>query len=48
MVDPRVIAKVFVKYDYAVWNTLGNDAPTAMWDELADSFGLGDIYHVGL
>lgn len=48
LVDPKIVAKVFLKYDYPVWNTLGDDAPTAMWDELADIFGLGDVYHVDL
>lgn len=48
LVDPQVVAKVFVKYDYAVWSTLGDDAPIAMWDELADIFGLGEVYHVDL
>ena len=40
MADPKTVAKVYLKYDFPTWSVLEDDAPCAMWDELAETFGL--------
>ena len=48
MVDPKEVAEIFLRHDYPFWNILGEDAPTEMWDILAQHFGLSTVYHVDL
>ena len=48
MVDPKEVAEIFLRHDYPFWNILGEDAPTEMWDILAQHFGLSAVYHVDL
>ena len=48
MVDPKDVADIFLKHDYPVWNVLGEDAPTAMWEELARKFGLDIVEYVDI
>ena len=39
-VNPQEIAKILLEYDYPVWRVLGEDAPSAMWEDLGRKFGL--------
>lgn len=48
MVDPKEVAKIFLEYGYHVWKVLGEDAPTGMWDDLAEHFGLDSVDSVDL
>ena len=48
MVDPKEVAKIFLEYGYQVWNVLGEDAPMAMWDDLASHFGLETVDSVDM
>ena len=48
MVDPKDVAKIFLEYGYHVWNVLGEEAPMAMWDDLAEHFGLYAVESVDL
>ena len=48
MVEPATAAKIMLKYEYPVYKVLEEDAPQAMWDELAEMVGLGEVYSVDL
>lgn len=48
MVDPKEIAPIMLKYDYPIYHTLGEDAPSGMWTELATHFGLENVTSVDL
>ena len=48
MVDPKDVAQLFLEYDYPVWSVLEEDAPTAMWDDLARFYGLESVSSVDL
>ena len=48
MVEPAIIAKIMLKYEYPVYKVLEEDAPQAMWDELAEMVGLGEVYGVDI
>lgn len=48
MVNPKEVAKIFLEYGYQVWNVLGEDAPMAMWDDLASHFGLETVDSVDM
>ena len=48
MVDPKEVARVFLRYDYSIWKVLELDAPDGMWDELARIFGLKTVSSVDL
>lgn len=43
MVDPKPVAKIILEYDYPLYAFFEEDAPQAMWDELAECFGLRSI-----
>ena len=43
MVDPKEIAPILLKYDYPVFAILEEESPQAMWDELAEHFGLSRV-----
>lgn len=47
-VDPRIAAKIFLKYGYSTYAVLELDAPQEMWDELAEIFGLKHVLVVDL
>lgn len=47
-VDPKDVAKIMLAYDYPTWETLMEDAPEAMWDALADKFGLASVSMVDI
>lgn len=46
MVDAAIVAKVYLEYDFPTWVTLGDDAPTGMWDELASICGIKEVCSV--
>ena len=48
MVEPSIVAKIMLKYEYPVYKVLEEDAPQAMWDELAEMVGLGEVYGVDI
>ena len=48
MVDPKEVAKIFLEYEYPLWDILEEDAPTVMWDDLAEHFGLDAVESVDL
>jgi len=48
LVDPKDVAQVFLDYDFALWDTVVGEAPTAMWDRLAGIYGLRDVSAVDL
>lgn len=48
MVDPKNVAKVLLRYDYATWRVLEEDAPNEMWEELGREFGLKTVCSVDL
>ena len=48
MVEPSVIAKIMLKYEYPVYKVLEEDAPQGMWDELAEYVGLGEVYGIDI
>lgn len=43
LVDPREVADILLKYDYPIFAVLKEEPPQAMWDELADRFGLDSV-----
>ena len=48
MVDPKEAASIMLGYNYPVWSILMEDAPDAMWRDLARKFGLASVYSVDL
>lgn len=40
MIDPKPVAKILLHYDYPIFRILDEDAPDAMWEELARLVGL--------
>lgn len=48
LVDPKDVAQVFLDYDFALWDTVVGEAPDAMWDRLAEIYGLYRVYEVDL
>lgn len=48
MVDPKYVARIFLQYDYPVWEVLGEDAPDEMWEKMARLFGLASVSSVDL
>ena len=48
MVEPSIVAKIMLKYEYPVYKVLEEDEPQAMWNELAEMVGLGEVYGVDI
>ena len=48
MVDPKDAARIMLEYNYPVWNILMEDAPDAMWRELARKYGIAVVSSVDL
>ncbi|SFG86906.1 hypothetical protein [Enterocloster clostridioformis] len=48
MVDPQLVARIALKYDYPLYLVLGLDHPDTMWDELAHIFGLCSVFEIDL
>ena len=43
MVNPKDVAKILLKYDFPIYEVLGDEAPQGMWDDLAEQFGVGAV-----
>ena len=48
MVDPAKAAKIMLDYDYPTYSCLMQDAPDAMWQALADEYGLDSVSSIDL
>lgn len=48
MDNPKTAAEIMLRHNYPIFATLGEDAPDAMWQELADEYGLETVSAVGL
>lgn len=48
MVNPQTAARIMLRHNYHIYHTLGEDAPDAMWQELADEYGLATVTSVDL
>ena len=48
MVDPKDAARIMLEYRYPVWSILMEDAPDAMWRDLARKFGVVAVNSVDL
>ena len=48
MLDPAKVARVMLDYDYPTYRILMEDAPQAMWSDLARMVGLESVYSVDL
>ncbi len=46
--NPSEIAKIMLKYNHHCWRILGLDSPDAMWEEIADLVGLGEVFFVDI
>jgi len=40
MVNPKDAAEILLKYDFPIYEVLGDEAPQGMWDDLAEQFGV--------
>lgn len=43
MVDPKDVARIFLRHDYPTWKVLEEDFPDEMWNELARKVGLASV-----
>jgi predicted DNA-binding protein (UPF0251 family) len=48
MANPSKIAKIMLKHEYHLWNTLEQDAPEDMWRDIAEMVGLKSVFGVGI
>ena len=48
MVDPKDAARIMLEYRYPIWSILMEDAPDAMWRELARKYGIAVVSSVDL
>ena len=48
MVDPKDAARIMLEYNYPVWDILMEDAPDAMWRDLAKKFGVAVVSSVDI
>lgn len=48
MVDPKIVADIFLRYGYPTQKVLEEDAPEGMWGTLANLFGIEDVCSVDL
>ena len=48
MVDPSVVAKIMLRYDYPTCRVLEHEASDDMWEELGREFGLKTVCSVDL
>ena len=48
LVDPKEVAQVFLDYNFALWDTVVGEVPDAMWERLAEIYGLYRVYAVDL
>ena len=40
MVDPKDVAEIFLRWNYATYFVLGEDAPDEMWREIGEFYGI--------
>lgn len=40
MVDPKDVADIFLRWNYATYFVLGEDAPDEMWREIGEFYGI--------
>lgn len=45
---PKKAAEIMLRHDFPIYAILGEDAPDAMWQELADEYGLETVSAVDL
>jgi len=48
MVDPKNVARIYLEHNYPVWSVLEKDAPTELWDDFAQFYGLKNVVSVDL
>ena len=48
MVDPKMVADIFLRYGYPTRKVLEQDAPEGMWGTIANLFGIEDVCTVDL
>ena len=48
MINPKIPARIMLDYDYPIFAVLGDDAPDAMWNEMALELGLETVTSVDL
>jgi len=48
MVDPKDVAQVFLDYEYPMWRILEEEPPEAMWNRLAEIYGLDAVCSVDI
>lgn len=48
MADPSKIAKIMLRYDYHLWNTLEGEASDDMWLDIARMVGLERVFGVDI
>ena len=48
LVNPQPLAEIMLGYDYPIYHVLEQDAPQAMWDEMARQVGLETVTSVDL
>ena len=48
MVDPKIVARIMLEFDYSIYDVLKLDAPEAMWNEIAYKIGLAEVSAVDL
>ena len=48
MIYPKKLAQIMLDYDYPTFKILEEDAPTAMWKDMARFVGLANVYSVDL
>ena len=48
LVNPQPLAEIMLGYDYPMYHVLEQDAPQAMWDDMARQVGLETVTAVDL
>lgn len=48
MIDPKDVARIMLQYDYPIYKTLEQEAPIAMWDDIASWYGLSSVMSVDI
>lgn len=43
LVDPKEVAIIILSWNYPTYEILGEEAPTEMWQELAEHFGIKTV-----
>lgn len=48
MANPKDAANIMLDYDYPLYEAMGEDAPTAMWQALGRHFGLANVSSIDI